>query len=235
MPLVEGADLRGPYYYDRSTHSLRSRESKHRASTGSSVVKGAATSISRDPLKGTKYEWNTQHRRATVLSIRDTTAGRVKEGKPVGAPVFRIDKPHRNAEFPHINVEPNKFGLNHKPIPQTAFKAASHADEIARGLKGASRALGATGAAMDAYDIYQGYKADGNKIGNHTKQAVGRAVGGWAGALAGAEVGGMAGASLGSMIVPGAGTAIGGFVGAMGGAVGGAIGGSKLGEWLMKR
>ena len=170
MPLVKGADLRGSYYYDRSTHFLRSRESEHRASAGSSVVKGVATSISRDLLKGTKYEWDTRHLGATFLSIRDTTAGRIKDGKPVGTPVFRVDKPHGNLKSPHINVKPDKFGLDHKPIPQAAFKAASHAGEIAQGLKDASRLLGETGAAMDAYDIYQGYKADRNKIGNHTKQ-----------------------------------------------------------------
>lgn len=227
MAYVEGTSVRGSYYRGH-TYSYRSTSS----SRTSAAAKGGAVSVGRDPLKGTKYQWNTQHRGATVLEIRDTTAGRVKNGKPVGEPVFRVDNSHGSVKNPHINVKPNRYNLDHRPISNSTLKLASKADDVARGLKGAGRALGVASAAVDAVDVYKGYQADGGRVGKNTKKAIGGAVGGWAGAAVGAKAGASLGAAIGTAILPGAGTAVGGFVGGIVGGIAGALGGSKLGAAL---
>lgn len=73
------------------------------------------------------------------------------------------------------------------------------------------------GIALDAVQIGTAFKADGNRVGQHTARAatslVGGAAGGWAGAATGAAIG--------TAILPGVGTVVGGVVGGIVGAFAG--------------
>jgi hypothetical protein len=168
----------------------------------------------------------------TRLKVTDRTRGRVKNGKPVGEWIARVDRPHRGAPYPHVNVQKmppalkTLEGLDHARIPEVptgALRAAKHL----------GKPLIVVGLAADALDIGRARKADearGDGERTETKKAIGRAVGSWGGAAAGAA----AGAAVGS-VVPGLGTAIGGLVGGLVGGIGGSFGGSAAGEWVGSR
>lgn len=165
---------------------------------------------------------------STRLKITDLTQGRLKNGIPVGSPILRVDAPHLNAPYHHINIEnlPRGLnslqeGLNHTRIPAIPTSALNVAKYIGKPLI-------VVGVAADAADLLQSYSADvarGDGQYSATKLATGRVAGGWAGAAGGALIG----AGLGS-VVPVLGTALGGLVGGVIGGVGGAIGGSWVGE-----
>lgn len=87
-------------------------------------------------------------------------------------------------------------------------------------LSRSGRIIRPLGVAIDAVNVTQAYRADGNRVGEHT----GRAASGLAGGAAGAWGGAAAGAAIGSA-VPVVGTLIGGVVGGIiGGVVGDAAG-----------
>ena len=87
--------------------------------------------------------------------------------------------------------------------------------------KGITKVTGPVGTALSGYEIYSGYKLDGEQVGYNTVRATADVAGGWAGAWAGLKVGGFIGGSIGA--VPGA--IIGGIIGG----VCGSFGGSYLG------
>lgn len=155
----------------------------------------------------------------TRLKVVDMTRGRVsrKTNRPVGEPVLRIDRPHRGADFPHINTKIS--GLDHTKIPHVpngVLKVARHA----------GKGLLVVGVAADVIDLKRSHAADearGDGRRTETKRAVGRVAGGWTGAAAGAATGAVIGSA-----VPIVGTA----VGAIAGGIAGSIGGSTIGEWL---
>lgn len=88
-------------------------------------------------------------------------------------------------------------------------------------LKVTGKIVRPIGIAIDAVQLGQAYRADGNRIGARTQKAAGAIAGGAAGAWGGAQ----AGAAIGSLAGP-VGTVVGGVVG---GIVGGVIG-SGVGE-----
>lgn len=98
-----------------------------------------------------------------------------------------------------------------------------NAATVSRVGKVVGRGAIVVGIVCDAISIAGAYQEDGDKIGIHTKEAVGSAAGGLAGAYAGAELGAAIGV-------------IGGPVGILvGGVVGGVIGGiagSSVGKWI---
>ncbi|MCX7570620.1 hypothetical protein OS242_11655 [Tumebacillus sp. DT12] len=206
-------------------------------STYSDAIKGLIPTATQSPLQHTGYSFITQQRGASVLEIRDDLAGRKDKvtGAPKGDWAFRVDSPHKGADYYHFNANTNLHPGNrlvsdfdHKPISENTYNAAKNASQIANGISTGGKVLGSVGIVMDAANIYNGFEADGGKVGTQTVKATTAAAAGWAGAYAGAEVGAWAGGSVGTAVFPGPGTAVGGFVGGIVGGVAGAVGLSRL-------
>ncbi len=88
-------------------------------------------------------------------------------------------------------------------------------------IKGATRTLFWTGAAIDTYNI---------ATAEDKPREVVKTAAGWGGAWVGAKGGAAIGAGIGSFFGPGPGTAVGGFFGGLIGGIGGYWAGSNLGE-----
>lgn len=206
-------------------------------STYSDAIKGLIPSATQSPLQQSGYSFITQQRGASVLEIRDDLAGRKDKvtGAPKGDWAFRVDSPHRGAEYHHFNANTNLHPGNqlvsdfdHKPISEGTFNVAKNAGQIANSISTGGKVLGGVGIVMDANSIYNGFEADGGQVGTNTVKATTAAAAGWAGAYVGAEAGAWAGGSVGTAVFPGPGTAVGGFVGGVIGGIAGAVGLSKL-------
>ncbi len=209
------------------------------AGGASSVAKGEAAHHAlpqRYRLKA--VEPDATRGKTTNAMIVDTTAGRVKAGKPAGTWVVRTDAPHRGAPTHHVNIQKTLVGGTdpHTPISPSAYKAAGVA---ARVVEGVEKVALPVGVALDAARLGTAYLADGNRVGTHLVQTGAGIAGGWAGAAAGTAAGAEGGAALGGAIgalfagvgaVPGA--AIGGVAGGIIGGVAGAYGGSIAGEHI---
>ncbi|HSI59249.1 MAG TPA: hypothetical protein VLA16_16930 [Ideonella sp.] len=91
-------------------------------------------------------------------------------------------------------------------------------------LEGAGKVLRPVGLVLDAIEVGQAFRADGNRVGEGTARAAsgvaGGALGGWGGAVGGAAIG--------TMIMPGVGTVVGGIIGGIAGAMGGDAAGRGL-------
>lgn len=180
----------------------------------------AVNNASKGFIFGLNGRYQTEPARgATVTGIRNTKGGAVRNGKPVGVAVVRIDNPHGSVKTPHININVPGVPDPHTPISNNTLKA----------LEGTGKTLDAIGKvakpvaiATDIIRLGTAVEADGGAIGNNTIKTSANILGGWAGAASGAAVGAKGGAVIGSFFGPGPGTAIGGFVG---GIVGGIVGG----------
>ncbi len=177
--------------------------------------------------------------KTTNAMIVDTTAGRIKAGKPVGNWVVRTDAPHRGAPTHHLNIQKELVGGKdpHTPISPAAFKAAGAA---ARMVERVEKVALPVGVALDTARLANAYLADGDRVGTQMVQTGASIAGGWAGAAAGAAGGAEGGAALGGAIgalfggagaVPGA--AIGGVAGGIAGGIAGAFMGSIAGEHIV--
>jgi RHS repeat-associated protein len=166
---------------------------------------------------------------ATVTGIRDSEGGRIKNGKPVGIDVVRIDKPHGKVKTPHINVNEAVTGVKdpHTPISNTALKSLGSTGKTLYIISKVAKPLAIL---TDAVRIGAAVNADGGVIGDNAMTTTASVAGGWAGAWGGATLGAKGGAVVGSFFGPGPGTAVGGFVGGIGGGLIGAFGGSWLSE-----
>ena len=86
--------------------------------------------------------------------------------------------------------------------------------------KGITKVTGPVGTALSGYEIYSGYKLDGEQVGYNTVRATADVAGGAAGTMLGAKAGAAVGVWFGGVgVVPGTiiGGAIGGVVGTFGG------------------
>ncbi len=177
--------------------------------------------------------------KTTNAMIVDTTAGRIKGGKPVGNWVVRTDAPHRGAPTHHVNIQKELIGGKdpHTPISAGAYQAAGAA---ARMVESVEKVALPVGIAFDAARLGDAYLADGDRVGTQMVQTGAESAGGWAGAAAGAAGGAEGGAALGGAIgalfagagaVPGA--AIGGVAGGIAGGIAGAFAGSIAGEHIV--
>lgn len=177
-------------------------------------------------------------RGATVAGVRDMEAGRTgANGKPVGEPVIRVDKPHGNVTNPHININPNLTGLPdpHTPIGTNTLEAARLGQ---RGLASLNKVAVPVAIVSDAYRLGVAIdNSNGDLTSREVVKTAGSVAGGWGGAWLGACLVGKAGAGIGAACgapaagvgaVPGA--ALGGLIGGIVGGIGGAFGGSWLGE-----
>ena len=131
---------------------------------------------------------------SSVLNIVDKSLGEVgKNGLPKGVTVFKVDSPHDpngKYNYNHINInssfyKDNKIyqSLNHKRVSNTVYNAAKNMDDIAKVAKAGGRALAVAAVVMDGKDIYDFYKADGNKIGKNTATTTAGVAGSWAGGI----------------------------------------------------
>ncbi len=174
-----------------------------------SVSGGTGIGFLRDPLKGTQYYWETP-RGSAVLEINDSTLGRVKNGKPVGDWVFKVDVPDKGMkDSPHVVIRAIVEGKKnpHIRVPEVVLKIAKNAEPIAKGI---GTVLVGVGIGLDAADLARAVKEDNGTIGPNTVKEASGIAGSWAGGLAGAEVGAQVGSAIGTAILPGVGTAIGG-------------------------
>lgn len=252
MASVSNSLRNAPSYVQQSyKNSTTQNQSTSKSNTAKDVVKGGSIAIQQNPLKGTNYQVITNpvsssgKSTSSVLNIVDKSLGDVgKNGSPKGVTVFKVDSPHGpngKYNYNHTNInstlyKDNKIyqSLNHKPVSNTVYNAAKNMDDIAKVAKVGGRALAVAAVVMDGKDIYDSYKADGNKVGKNTVTTAAGVAGSWAGGVAGAKVGAMGGAAIGTAICPGLGTAIGGFVGGLVGGIAGALGGRAAGEGIAK-
>lgn len=181
----------------------------------------------------------------SVLNILDKSLGEVgKNGSPKGVAVFKVDSPHGpngKYNYNHTNINSSLYkdnkiyqSLNHKPISNTVYNAAKNMDDIAKVAKVGGRAVAVAAIVMDGKDIYDSYKAEGNKVGKNTVTTTAGVAGSWAGGVGGAKVGAMGGAAIGTMICPGIRTAIGGVVGGLIGGIAGSLGGRAAGQEIAR-
>lgn len=116
------------------------------------------------------------------------------------------------------------------PVTGGASSVSSTLGKIGKVADVGGKAMGVFGAAMDGYELYSSYQADGGKIGENTVTSAGGITGSWAGAALGAKGGALGGAAVGTAICPIIGTAIGGFLGGLAGGILGGLGGRWAGE-----
>jgi RHS repeat-associated protein len=205
------------------------------------VSKGIAV-----PKRYGLYEIKNPEKNPSVAGIVDMKDAKIRNGKRVGEPVIRVEKPHLNikdANFPHINVNVKdpKTGLPapdpHKKISPTTLKTLGGGAKVLGGLQKVSRPLAIV---TDGARIATAMDED-KGIGENTKQAAVNIAGGWAGAYAGAFAGAKLGATGGAAVgglstgpfAPAgvsAGAIVGAFLGGIVGGIGGAMGGSYLSE-----
>ena len=209
----------------------KTNEEPKAASNTSSTAKGVKT--------GTNQRYQVEPSRgATRTGIRDTQAGRIKDGKPVGNGVIRVDNPHGSVKTDHINVSSPGVTDPHLPISSTTANAL---ETTGKALEGASKIAVPVAVVIDAGRIADAVQEDGGTVGSNTITTTASVAGGWAGAWAGATVGAEGGAYLGGAIgsiFPGAGTvvgaAVGGFVGGLVGGITGGMAGSSAAEDVAK-
>ena len=248
MASVSNSLRNAPSYVQQSyKNSTTQNQSTSKSNTAKDVVKGGSIAIQQNPLKGTNYQVVTTPKSSsgksttTVLNIVDKSLGKTSNGLPKGDWVFRVDSPHGNTNYNHFNTNSKLYpdnkiyqSLNHKPVSNTVYNAAKNMDDIAKVAKVGGRAVAVAAVVMDGKDIYDSYKADGNKVGKNTVITTAGVAGSWAGGVGGAKVGAMGGAAIGTAICPGLGTAIGGFVGGLVGGTAGSLGGRAAGQEIAK-
>lgn len=122
-----------------------------------------------------------------------------KQGLPLYGPGGNTDLPGAGERATHVHIEPRDGGRSV--------------------LRGAGKALGPLGVALDAYSLKEAWDADGGKVGENVTSTAGGVAGGWAGAAAGAAIGSAAGP---------VGTVVGGVIG---GVIGSGVG-SKVAEGI---
>lgn len=179
----------------------------------------------------------------TVFGIIDKAKGRIKNGKPVGMPMLRIDGPHENAPTPHLNTNHKKYPelkrFDHTELPESVFKLAKSGNDIVELAKIGGKALAFGGTVADVYElgstIYFDLNDKDKKLGKKTLQTSVGIGGSYAGGYGGAKLGAMGGAALGNLICPGLGFVIGGILGSIGGGILGSLGGRALGEHIVDK
>ncbi|WP_139904110.1 hypothetical protein [Clostridium thermarum] len=250
MASVSNSLKNAPSYVQQSyKNSTTQNQSTSKSNTAKDVAKGGSVAIQQNPLKGTNYQVITTPKSSsgksttTVLNIVDKSLGKTSNsnGVPKGDWVFIVDSPHGNTNYNHVNTNSKLYpdnkiyqSLNHKPVSNTVYNAAKNMDDIAKVAKVGGRAVAVAAVVMDGKDIYDSYKADGNKVGKNTVTTTAGVAGSWAGGVGGAKVGAMGGVSIGTMICPGIGTAIGGVVGGLIGGIAGSLGGRVAGQEIAK-
>uniref|UniRef100_A0A1I7UR82 Gly-zipper_Omp domain-containing protein n=1 Tax=Caenorhabditis tropicalis TaxID=1561998 RepID=A0A1I7UR82_9PELO len=150
---------------------------------------------------------------SNILTVLDKT---VKSSRGNSKWFIRVDKPHENVPYHHLNVNKAITGVEDPHFPMTAFEAkASRA--VGKALNAVNHAAPFIMAASLAYDSYQIVQRDKeNHSSKNTIKKVATTVIGAAGGLSGSAVG----SAIGTTVFYGIGTLLGGLIG---GIVGGAV------------
>jgi len=165
----------------------------------------------------------------TVAGIIDRNAGKIKNGKPVGEWLLRVDKPHGKTNFNHLNINESLTGIK-DPHTRISAKTLNAFSKVGKTFTVVGKVAKPVAIVTDVIDIAGAYSKDNGTIGKNTVVTTSKVAGGWTGAWGGAQLGTSLGASIGTCFAPGVGTAIGGFIGAVGFGILGAFGGSWLAE-----
>ncbi|CAO4381740.1 unnamed protein product [Caenorhabditis nigoni] len=184
-------------------------------SPGQNMAQGAAAGAA---YNAANYAIKSGGRASNILNIYDKT-----QTSSLGNPKWfaRIDAPHGNVPFHHINVNKAITGVKdpHIQISGATARAAGATGQV---LNAVNKAAPVIMAASVLYDVVDVVNTDKKDVPKKIVNIVATKAGGYYGATAGA--------AYGTMIFPGVGTLIGGIVGGIFGGVGGGLAGDVVNE-----
>jgi len=134
--------------------------------------------------------------------------------------ILRLDGPHRGANFDHININPDYWGIPdpHTALPPGGLRAGVTFAKFCQLIQKFSRGLFVLAIMIDTARIlralYRDYK---NGTFRNTVDTIASIVGAWTGGYLGC----IAGAAIGTYFMPGVGTIIGGIIGSIAGSIAG--------------
>ncbi len=194
---------------------------------GKKIILNTRSSAALEKTGIARNEWN------VINKTRDLEANGRLNNQLTRNDLFNKDG---SINWDKVNKLKTTKDLEHRPkIPKEIPKSLK-TNTARRFARSAGKILAPMAIALDALQLRNSYKEDGNQIGQNFKSTAGNIAGGWIGGLAGAKAGAMVGGAIGSLIpVPVAGTAIGALAGGVIGGVGGAFVGSWIGENAAKR
>ncbi|CAI2349384.1 unnamed protein product [Caenorhabditis sp. 36 PRJEB53466] len=173
--------------------------------------RGAIVAMSRN---ASRYVVQTVGRSSNIVNIFDKS-----QISALGNPKWwiRFDRPHRNVDFHHINVNKAITGVRdpHIPISATTAKAAGIAGKMAEKANEIAPIL--TTAAL-VYEMFRVGKEVKKDYDHGTTRNTVKSVTATSGAYASGTLGACAGATIGTSVIPGLGTIFGGIVGGVVGA-----------------
>lgn len=201
-------------------------------STGKKYTKRCATGLgngtaARHLTNGRNYRIRYDTSQTTVVNVIDKTVGRR------GAPVVRLDGPHRGAEFNHININPRVSGRPDPHLNVGGGRGTLTAGKYAvKTLQWVNRGIIVAAVAADAYrtgsNIAKDWECGSSR---NTVECAANIAGGWGGGWGGAT----GGAALGTAIFPGIGTIVGGIIGGVAGGIGGSVATTAATEYFFDK
>uniref|UniRef100_A0A1I7UR94 Peptidase S74 domain-containing protein n=1 Tax=Caenorhabditis tropicalis TaxID=1561998 RepID=A0A1I7UR94_9PELO len=181
-------------------------------------VRGGVTGLAQNARN---YVVSTAGRNSNIVNVFDK-ASRSSRGNPRSW--IRVDNPHGNVDFHHINVNKAITGVKdpHIRITPTTAKAAGALGKVAEKANAVATCLSIMAMINDAYQVGVEAKKDyDHGTSRNTIQTLGTK----AAVYAGASILYYLGAAVGTAIFPGIGTYYGGIAGSVvGGVQGGALG-----------
>ncbi|XP_053616439.1 uncharacterized protein LOC128678717 [Plodia interpunctella] len=103
---------------------------------------------------------NAHLNKETVAGIRDMNLGRMKNGKPTGAPTIRFDTGHNSGANPHINIDPKGHPKSTNPHIEVPAEVIQYAKVINKTIKYAGITLTVAAVAIDTWRIGSAVKDD---------------------------------------------------------------------------
>jgi len=134
--------------------------------------------------------------------------------------ILRLDLPQRSANFDHINIRSEFWGIPdpHTALPPGGLRAGVKFAEFCQLIQKYSRGLLVLAIMIDTARILRALYLDYEKgTFRNTVDTIASIVGAWTGGYLGC----IAGAAIGTYFMPGVGTIIGGIIGAIAGSIAG--------------